>query len=125
MHEQLISVIEPSPSHIRTPLLLWSLRPTSTHGRPTSTSSFKYHKRRVGVGAVIEGFIGKDLSTSKISRLSKIRPGFDPGTCGFPSRKQFTLNKVILIRNFTCLILCGTTVFGFAALYLLKKVQVP
>ncbi|WJX63062.1 hypothetical protein P8452_47989 [Trifolium repens] len=51
-------------------------------------------------------------------------PGFDPGTCGFPCRKQFTLNKVILIRNFTCLILCGTTVFGFAALYLLKEVQV-
>ncbi|WJX46133.1 hypothetical protein P8452_32961 [Trifolium repens] len=33
-----------------------------------STISWKYHKRRVGVGAVIEGFIGKDLSTSKVTK---------------------------------------------------------
>ncbi|WJX28698.1 hypothetical protein P8452_17382 [Trifolium repens] len=54
MHEQLISVIEASPSHIRTPLLLWSLCPPSLvvsagntlssprieRCRPTSASSF-------------------------------------------------------------------------------------
>ncbi|KAK2390515.1 hypothetical protein QL285_064053 [Trifolium repens] len=64
MHEQLISVIEPSPSHIWTPLLLWSLRPTSTHGRPTSTSSFTCYQSELlmlGFGAAVASFVEFDV----------------------------------------------------------------